>query len=55
MYSYRGKILEVELGNSPRIYETPLRPEDTERYLGGLGLGEGHLRNGGAYSIGAWR
>lgn len=40
MFSYDGKILEVELGNSPHLSDFSLDQEDALRYLGGIGLAE---------------
>lgn len=40
MFSYNGKILEVELGDSPHLSDAALEPEDALRYLGGVGLAE---------------
>ncbi len=40
MYSYNGKILQVRLGDSPALEETPLDERECELFLGGLGLGE---------------
>lgn len=40
MYSYNGKILEVELGESATFSTLELAEEDLARYIGGLGLAE---------------